>query len=145
MIKIQQALWGYSDGHHLLETSTPLSNQTKKILGSLTDLSGNESPPSFDGYLTGYPLKEEKCYALSKTWYATEMSRPGCVWTHTLFINSDIVNNVTAAEIDTLFRRPTPNISDLGEYSLPILLEKCNNGVPAINTSINRTELEHSF
>lgn len=142
MIKIQQALWGYSDGHHLLETSTPLSNQTKKILGSLTDLSGNESPPSFDGYLTGYPLKEEKCYALSKTWYATEMSRPGCVWTHTLFINSDIVNNVTAAEIDTLFRRPTPNISDLGEYSLPILLEKCNNGVPAINTSINRTELE---
>lgn len=142
MIKIQQALWGYSDGHHLLETSTPLSNQAKKILGSLTDLSGNESPSSFDGYLTGYPLKEEKCYALSKTWYATEMSRPGCVWTHTLFIDYDIASNVTAAKIDTLFRRPTPDISDLGEYSRPILLEKCNNGVPAINSSINRIALD---
>lgn len=142
MIKIQQALWGYSDGHHLLEASTPLSNQAKKILGPLTDLSGTESALPFDGYLTGYPLKEEKCYALSKTWYATEMSRPGCVWTHTLFINYDIVGNVTAAEIDKLFRRPIPNLSDLGEYSVPILLENRNNDVPAINFSINSTTLE---
>lgn len=142
MIKIQQALWGYLDGHHLLQASTPLSNQTKKILGPLTDLSGTESPLSFDGYLTGYPLKEEKCYALSKTWYATEMSRPGCVWTHTLFISYDIIGNISAAEIEMLFRRPISNISDLSDYSVPILLENYNDCVPAINSSINRTSLE---
>lgn len=141
MIKIQQALWGYSDGHHLLESSTPLSNQTMRILSPLTDLSGSESPLSFDGYLTGYPLKDEKCYALSKTWYATEMSRPGCVWTHTLFINYDNITNITATEIDKLFKRPFANISNLDDYTVPIILDKYNNSVFEIDPDTNRTAL----
>lgn len=141
MIKIQQALWGYSDGHHLLETSTSLSNQVKKVLGPLTDLSGNESPRSFDGYLTGYPLKEEKCYALSKTWYATEMSRPGCVWTHTLFIDYDKVSTLTATKIDQLFRRPI-NIQDLDAYKVPIILENDDNDTFSSNPRINEIALQ---
>ena len=52
----------------------------------LSDLSGHGLVRGFDEYLTGYPLAELGAYALAKTWYAPEMPRPGCVWTHTLLI-----------------------------------------------------------
>ena len=142
MVKVQQALWGYSDGHHLLESSILLSNQAKRILSPLTDLSGSEFPLSFDGYLTGCPLKGEKCYALSKTWYATEMNRPGCVWTHTLFIHYDTVGHITAAEIDKLFRRPIAGESDLAEYSVPIILDNYDNSVPEMTPNVDKITLD---
>ena len=106
MLKIHQAIWGYSNGHRLLASSMPLSNQSIKILEPLSDLSGPEMISPFDGYLTGYPLLADNLYALSKTWYASEMRRPGCVWTHTLFLEYKSESELKEINIDSLFRRP---------------------------------------
>ena len=106
MAKIHQALWGYSSGHDLLASSTPLSNQSLKILGPLSDLSGPAVPKGFDGYLTGCFLPAENFYALSKTWYAPEMPRLGCVWTHTLLLDCNSSTEINQIDLESLFQRP---------------------------------------
>lgn len=119
MLYIHQALFGYSDGHHLIKSSFPLSSNSIKLLEPLSDLSGTEFQANFDGYITGCPIAEDNLYAVSKTWYAYEMDRPGCVWTHTLLLNlEEIPYNIN---IDNLFSRPT-NFSDeiFQQYEQPI-------------------------
>lgn len=83
---IHQCLFGYSEGHELLATSVPLTREQRTLLSQLTDLSGPEPVQGFDGYLSGFPIPGG-LYALSRTWYATELPRPGCVWTHSLLLD----------------------------------------------------------
>jgi hypothetical protein len=46
-------------------------------------------------------------FAIAKTWYANEMKRPGCVWTHTLMIQFADLPKVTNLEgLIAFFRRP---------------------------------------
>lgn len=46
-------------------------------------------------------------YALARTWPAPEMPRPGCVWTHTLFIEFPDLASVNApSRLASLFVRP---------------------------------------
>ncbi len=137
-MQIAQALFGYSNGHHLLAASTSLSSQTLKILEPLTDVSGPEIPRHFDGYLTGYPLIEDKCYALSKTWAAPEMSRPGCVWTHTLFLKSDhlLKDDLKYLDIENLFHRPVHAMFE--EYFQPIHVQDAVIDPNATNTRGNQ-------
>ena len=85
--RLQQALHGYSDGHRQLALSTTLKLNDQKRLLALSDISGPGADLSPEGYLTGYPLTESGLFALGRTWPAPEMSRPGCVWTHTLLID----------------------------------------------------------
>ncbi|EMS72690.1 hypothetical protein [Ruminiclostridium cellobioparum] len=121
MIKIHQAIWGYSSGHHLLASSGSLSNQSIKMLEPLTDLSGSEMVSAFDGYLTGCPLQSDNYYALSKTWYAQEMSRPGCVWTHTLLLEYSSITDLRTIDFESLFQRPNSNeVGWKDRYSKPI-------------------------
>lgn len=40
-------------------------------------------------YITTYQLPQSHYYVIAKSWYASEMSRPGCVWTHSFIINLD--------------------------------------------------------
>lgn len=135
MIKIHQALFGYSNGHHMLSSSRQLSNNSVKILELLSDLSGSEIQLGFEQYITGYPLVEDKCYALSMTWYASEMKRPGCVWTHTLLIDfSDLAFLPIDHTIENYFSRPNEVSGYNSEYySKPILLEMPNK---TINSSL---------
>lgn len=124
MAKIHQALWGYSNGHYLLASSISLSGQSLKLLGPLSDLSGPAVSRGFDGYLTGCPLPAENFYALSKTWYAPEMPRLGCVWTHTLFLDCSYSADINQIDLESLFRRP--NIFERvwkSSYSVPIELD----------------------
>jgi hypothetical protein len=61
----------------------------------------------FEEYLSGYPIPGEKAYAFVKTWYAPEMERPGCVWSHVLVIpNPDIANFNEFSELVPVFKRP---------------------------------------
>lgn len=85
-IIIHQTLHGYSNGHHLLESSILLSDDSKRKMDILSDLTGTDVTNGFDFYYSGYLLENEELVVLSKTWYAPEMSRPGCVWTHSLLI-----------------------------------------------------------
>ncbi len=118
--EINQTLHGYSNGHHLLSSSIKLSKSSSRIMSVLSDLSGSEVSNNYLSYYTGYPLNEEWCYAIAKTWYASEMKRPGCVWTHTLLINfEDIKYFSNYSLLEELFQRPMDNNS-FEQYSKKI-------------------------
>lgn len=120
-IELHQTLHGYQNGHQLLAGSTELTIGEKKLLLFQSDLSGPNVDEGFDHYLTGYPISETGRYAFAKTWYAKEMKRPGCVWTHTLLISfSDLGRIPDFNVIENLFVRPALN--DYENYKQPVSL-----------------------
>lgn len=113
--RIDQTLHGYAHGHSLLQSSIRLSSDAERLMLSLSDMSGPGMRPGFESYLTGYSLPMEPTYVVARTWYASEMQRPGCVWTHSLLIrNGDLDKIRTAGFIARLFRRPTEGGRDSG-------------------------------
>ena len=107
-ITVHQAVHGYRDGHELLSTSLPsLPEKARRLMSVLSDLSGDGIYKGFKEYLTGYPIDEPGLFAFARTWYAEEMERPGCVWTHTLLIEfSDLARLHSLAELRQYFRHP---------------------------------------
>jgi GTPase-associated protein 1, N-terminal domain type 1 len=106
-VRLDQTLHGYRDGHELLAGSLQVPREARRTLLSMSDLSGPGFVAEFDGYLTGYPIAAIGTYALSRTWYAPEMARPGCVWTHTLLIDfSDIPHLDSPIALLDYFRDP---------------------------------------
>lgn len=83
-IYAEQVLHGYANGHQLLASSYVLELSDRKKMDELSDLSGRHNGEDFVDYYTGYPIEDGRKYVISKTWYAHEMMRPGCVWTHSL-------------------------------------------------------------
>ncbi len=79
----------------------------------------------YESYLTAYPLPADNKFALARTWYASEMPRPGSVWTHTLLLEfADLAQIVDPRPLLSLFRRPQGPPSDgHGEYgnAIPVL------------------------
>src|SRR5881394_1242141 len=128
-VVIQQTLHGYAEGHRLLDGSIKLPDELARLVLRMTDLSGNSVVSGFEEYLTGYPLESANMYAFAKTWYASEMPRPGCVWTHTLFIPSSRMAEITDLQaLVALFVRPLG--SDFGKgFSTPIEFEAPEGGV----------------
>ena len=125
-MKIEQMLHGYDNGHRLLAGSVLLKNSmdmdTIAIMSDWSEyVDGNDS-----SYLTAYPLKESNYYIVAKTWYADEMKRPGCVWTHSLLIPIDSLNGIDDFNrLRELFVRP--NQEDiLDSYSRTIEYENRN-------------------
>lgn len=106
-ITIHQTLHGYSAGHREIAASTPLESSDVKLMLVLSDISGPGTRIEESGYLTGYPLVEQGAYALACTWPATEMSRPGCVWTHSILVDfTDLAGLPSLGGLTSLFRRP---------------------------------------
>lgn len=122
-IVIHQTLHGYSNGHHLLESSIVLSDDSRRKMDILSDLSGTNAIDGFNFYYSGYLLESEELIVFSKTWYASEMSRPGCVWTHSLLIPIQSAA-FCAANIDVLltkFKRPSISESQ-SKYSESLVI-----------------------
>jgi len=107
-IIVHQALHGYSEGHRQFACSAELTpNDARRVL-VMSDASGAGVTSEGISYLTGYPLQESGLYALARTWPAPEMPRPGCVWTHTLFIEfADLAVLDSPSQIAALFKSPT--------------------------------------
>ena len=106
-IRIDQALFGYREGHRLLQASRKFTPTTERSLLTLTDMSGSRMVDGFEEYVSGYPVPGEECYAFVRTWYAPEMERPGCVWSHVLILrNSDLPTISDSDQLLPLFRRP---------------------------------------
>jgi hypothetical protein len=103
---VHQSLHGYSGGHRLIESSLDCPDDVSSLMLRMSDLSGGNIVTGFEDYLTAYPLKSIGMYALAKTWLATEMSRPGCVWTHTLILSEAQLNLPSLGNLLNLFRRP---------------------------------------
>jgi hypothetical protein len=124
---LHQTLHGYKDGHQLLMSSRSLTSEQESQLLFMSDLSGSSVAPGFDSYLTGYPLSAGNVYCLARSWYANELPRPGCVWTHTLMIDDhDLARILDVRQLVSLFRRPQSRSggrlteSDLKTYSEPV-------------------------
>lgn len=122
-VRLNQTLHGYSDGHRQLASSIALKPKDIKTMLVLSDISGPGARISEEGYLTGYPLPESGMYALARTWLAPEMSRPGCVWTHTILIDyADLATFESYDSLLKLFRRPIE--SKVSDYNEPITITK---------------------
>ena len=123
-IKINQVLHGYSNGHHLLESSINLSNTSKRKMDILSDLSGPDMVEGFDGYFSGYFLENEQMIVLAKTWYASEMTRPGCVWTHSLLFQLDDIAELSQYSdvLPSFFVRPV-SYGSYNDYSSPFVAD----------------------
>ncbi|MTH15874.1 hypothetical protein [Flavobacterium sp. LC2016-01] len=116
-IKIQQTLHGYKNGHTLLASSVELDSDLKRIMLPISDMSGSSMVIGFESYITGYPLKDSNLYAIARTWYAPEMKRPGCVYTHTLLIDfTDLPKINDIFQIMSFFKRPSLEKVQLSKY-----------------------------
>ena len=127
-MKIEQLLHGYDNGHRLLAGSVLLkSNMEMDAVATLSDWSEYVAPGGGESsYVTAYPLLESGYYVVAKTWYADEMKRPGCVWTHSLLIPFDTLNHLDDFKrLACLFKRPSLDGS-LDEYSRTIEYENKN-------------------
>jgi hypothetical protein len=121
---INQSLHGYDQGHNLIQSSLQFNSEIKRLLLIMSDMSGPNMQKGFEECITGYPLKELNMYALTKTWYAYEMKRPGCVWSHSLFINfSDLAKLTNISKLLHLFKRPSNDIA-LASYNEVIELQE---------------------
>lgn len=118
-MKFEHCLFGYDDGHRLLASSLPLGNEIS-LLTELSDLAPGTVFGNSKGYWTGVPVPSIGCYALMFTWPAPEMSRPGCVWTHALFIKPALFECLDDLLIlKSLFVRPN-GINNLVFYKQPL-------------------------
>lgn len=127
---VQQNLHGYSEGHRLLEGSLKLPDDLARLVLRMSDLSGGSVVSGFEEYITGYPLVPVNVYALGRTWYASEMPRPGCVWTHTLLIPGDSLGEIPCLErLIHFFARPETakafdrHTNTKGPYSQPLEID----------------------
>ncbi|SAL51162.1 hypothetical protein AWB70_04164 [Caballeronia cordobensis] len=119
LLEFDQAVHGYKDGHRQLYGSTMLDLESADTMTLASDLLISRSLKNNESYLTGYPLKGAHKYVFARTWPAPEMSRPGCVWTHSLIIDYLTVSKIDdALAILSMFKRPT--IATLSDYGSPI-------------------------
>ena len=116
---IDQALFGYSDGHRQLASSLRLSSREMYDLAAVSDLAAGVSLRGDESYLTGLPLRGPQLYALIRTWAAPEMPRPGCVWSHVLLLNqSTLVTQQDLSSLVFLFKRPQKEAK--GAFDSPV-------------------------
>jgi hypothetical protein len=121
---LHQLLHGYSEGHRLLESSFKLQDDLTRLMLRMSDLSGSSVVTGFEDYITGYPLASINAYALARTWYAPEMPRPGCVWTHTIVIRADAMSEIPSLQaLVTLFKRPAQG-TFRGQYSNDLVIDE---------------------
>lgn len=107
-IGVDQAVFGYSNGHRQLASSANLSSIDMYELAAASDLAPGVDLNIENSYLTGFTLPESKRYALIRTWLAPEMPRPGCVWSHVLLFGREILSSLVDLTIlNECFRRPS--------------------------------------
>lgn len=119
---IEQTLYGYNKGHGLLASSFPVRpNNDSSLMSVLSDWTGFRNEFGEDSYMTFYPLSNGEKYAFAKTWYADEMERPGCVWTHTLIVDlKDMDRNFDFRVLNDYFRRPQKDEYDFYQHKIEI-------------------------
>lgn len=126
MIELQQMLHGYKLGHNYVQGSIILpSNHDMDKIATLSDWSEFVDKSGERDYITAYPLLESPYYVIAKSWYADEMRRPGCVWTHSLLIQRNEMEKITDyRQLMTLFKRPVVDKEDFSDYSKTIVLNE---------------------
>lgn len=136
-MQIHQTLHGYRQGHNLIVGSIQLASVDDDRMKLLSDWSEYTVGKGEDSaYITCYPLTDGRFYVIAKTWYAEEMQRPGCVWTHSLIINIDeLPAEFDFRDLDGLFRRPQKESFD--SYTTPISIDATNEKVIGANNMLD--------
>ena len=119
--QVDQALFGYSDGHRQIAASVRLPSKDQYQLSAATDLAAGARLSPNDSYLTGLPLAESRRFALIRTWPAPEMPRPGCVWSHVVLIDFRLLSSHGDLS-DFLGVLKRPSSPDPLPYSEPLAL-----------------------
>lgn len=119
-------LHGYKLGHNYILGSLLLpSTRDMDKIATLSDWSEFVEKNGERDYITAYPLEESPYYVVAKSWYAEEMRRPGCVWTHSLLLRRDDLEKISDyRQLLTLFHRPATETTDFSGYSQPITLQE---------------------
>lgn len=60
VIKVEQTLHGYANGHQLIAASVKINAENKRLIDELSDLSGICEEKNFIDYYTGYPIDDGK-------------------------------------------------------------------------------------
>lgn len=122
MIIVDQTLHGYANGHQILASSCELDLNDRMKIDVLSDLNCRCDKDDLSYYM-GYYLEQANKYVISKTWYADEMSRPGCVWTHSIIFNIDDFSKINNFDtIIKLFKRPKQN--NYIDYSIKLGIDE---------------------
>lgn len=109
MIIADQALHGYANGHQMIASSCEWNIEDRRKMDALSDLNSRCNNDDLSYYM-GYSINDGTQYVIAKTWYASEMSRPGCVWTHSLiFAIEDVSKIKNFQDVIAAFRRPEKN------------------------------------
>jgi GTPase-associated protein 1 len=129
--RIDQALFGYSEGHRQIAASVRLPSADLYRLSAASDLATGTKLAPDESYITGIPLEESKRYALIRTWLAPELPRPGCVWSHVLLLDARVLGTRTDLhDLLKCFKRPH---GDFKAYGVPTPLEADQTEPPAID------------
>lgn len=114
---IHQTLHGYNQGHNLLYSSINLPVEDEDYMKWKSDWTEYVPVVGDDAsYITTYRLPQSHYYVIAKSWYAPEMSRPGCVWTHSFILNfAEISRNFDFRGLLNLFRRPEKRLAGYDE------------------------------
>ena len=145
-ITIHQALLGYDRGHRILASSRLIESHSRHALLQFSDRSISARRISKSGYLTGYPLPDEGLYVLARTWNAPEVSRPGCVWTHSLLISfTELAQIDDPRKLMDCFLRPS-QVGDSEKYSKPIVVDMDQEQAsPSVEEDLARELIERLY
>lgn len=139
-IVVYQAAHGYSEGHRQFACSADLTPNEARLVLVMSDASGSGVTADRISYLTGYPLQESGLYAIARTWPAPEMPRPGCVWTHTLFIEfADLAVLDSPSQLAALFKQPSLDTAQSFSTSLLLTATESNN-CPLMSSQVSLFE-----
>lgn len=122
-MRIHQTLHGYNQGHNLLYSSINLPVEDEDYMKRKSDWTEYVPVVGDDAsYITTYRLPQSHYYVIAKSWYAPEMSRPGCVWTHSFILNfAEISRDFDFRGLLYLFRRPEKLLTG---YDVPIDVDR---------------------
>ncbi|MBB3452565.1 hypothetical protein FHT86_000821 [Rhizobium sp. BK313] len=136
---VDQAVFGYSNGHRQLRSSVSLSSVDLYELAAISDLAPGARLTASQSYLTGALLPDSKRYALIRTWLAPEMPRPGCVWSHVLLLPRPVLSSqIDLSTFHPLFRRPDDYETNNFYSSQVTVLRRARDGSRAEPDTIER-------
>lgn len=122
MIRIDQALHGYSRGHKELASSAELDERSRTTMLMMSDLLAVIDLPPDESYLTIYPLKSASRHVVARTWAAGRNYRPGSVWTHSLILDYQALTLIPdLVSLLSHFVEPAEGVSR--EYEKPLKVD----------------------
>jgi hypothetical protein len=142
---LDQALFGYSQGHRLIAASAGLDRESSRVLRSVTDMRFGTHSRSF---LTVLPLPRMGSHAFIKTWPASAALRPGSVWSHVLLVPHVVLDDVPSVRpLQTLFVQPTRQMEEdqralVGVFAGKLKLDMAAHVPPIPNDRANQRDLE---